>query len=97
MKPSEVLEKNRQAIREATKRFNAANPRVFGSVARGEDRPDSDLDILVDTLPGTSLFDLGGLQDTLEQMMLGTSIHLMVPGDFPERVRVRVLDKAKPV
>jgi predicted nucleotidyltransferase len=43
MKPSEVLENNRQAIREATKRFNAANPRVFGSVARGEDRADSDL------------------------------------------------------
>lgn len=33
MRPSEVLEKNRQAIREATRRFNAANPRVFGSVA----------------------------------------------------------------
>ncbi len=48
MRPSEVLEKNREAIREATKRFNAANPRVFGSVARGEDRADSDLDILVD-------------------------------------------------
>jgi len=97
MKPSEVLEKNRQAIREATKRFNAANPRVFGSVARGEDRADSDLDILVDALPGSTLLTLGGLQDALEQMMLGTSIHLLTPGDFPEAVRMRVLSEAKPI
>jgi predicted nucleotidyltransferase len=97
MKPSEVLEKNRQAIREATRRFNAANPRVFGSVARGEDRADSDLDILVDTLPGTTLFDLGGLLEELKDMMHGTDIHLMVPGDFPERVRSRVLGEAKPI
>ena len=97
MRPSEVLEKNRQAIREATKRFNATNPRVFGSVAKGEDRPDSDLDILVDPLPGSTLLTLGGLQDALEQMMLGTSIHLLTPGDFPERVRASVLAEAKPI
>ncbi|MFC5756822.1 nucleotidyltransferase family protein [Rhizobium sp. GCM10022189] len=97
MRPSEVLEKNRQAIREATKRFNAANPRVFGSVARGEDRPDSDLDILVDALPGSTLLTLGGLQDALEQMMLGTPIHLLTPGDFPEAIRIRVLSEAKPI
>ncbi|NLS04364.1 nucleotidyltransferase family protein [Rhizobium sp. P32RR-XVIII] len=97
MKPSEVLEKNRQAIRDATKRFNAANPRVFGSVARGEDRADSDLDILVDALPGSTLLSLGGLQDALEQMMIGTPIHLLTPGDFPESIRVRVLSEAKPV
>ncbi|WP_310386756.1 nucleotidyltransferase family protein [Rhizobium sp. 1399] len=95
MRPSEVLEKNRQAIREATKRFNAANPRVFGSVARGEDRPD--LDILVDALPGSTLLTLGGLQDALEQMMIGTSIHLLTPGDFPESIRTRVLSEAKPI
>ena len=97
MRPSEVLEKNRQAIREATKRFNAANPRVFGSVARGEDRPDSDLDILVDALPGTTLFDLGGLLEELQELMAGTEIHLLTPGDFPERIRVRVIEEAKPV
>lgn len=97
MRPSEVLEKNRQAIREATKRFNAANPRVFGSVARGEDRADSDIDILVDALPGSTLLTLGGLQDALEQLMLGTAIHVLTPGDFPENVRLRVLAEAKPI
>ncbi|MGO4350385.1 nucleotidyltransferase family protein [Rhizobium sp. RAF36] len=97
MKPSEVLEKNRQAIRDATKRFNAANPRVFGSVARGEDRADSDLDILVDAPPGTTLLDLGGLLEELQSLMTETEIHLLTPGDFPERVRARVLEEAKPV
>ncbi|MEX2691676.1 nucleotidyltransferase family protein [Rhizobium mongolense] len=97
MKPSEVLEKNRQAIRDATTRFNAANPRIFGSVARGEDRPDSDLDILVDALPGTTLFDLGGLLEELQALMSETEIHVLTPDDFPERVRSRVLQEAKPV
>ncbi|EJL57156.1 putative nucleotidyltransferase [Rhizobium sp. CF122] len=93
MKPSEVLEKNRQAIREATKRFNAANPRAFGSVARGEDRPDSDLDILVDTLPGTTLFDLGGLLEELKET-LGIEVDLVTPGGLPEKIRERILSEA---
>lgn len=97
MRPSEALEKNRQAIREATQRFNAANPRVFGSVARGDDGPDSDLDILVDDLPGSTLFTLGGLQDTLEQMMLGVPVHLLTPDDIPDELRSRIMAEAKPI
>ncbi|CAN7409614.1 nucleotidyltransferase family protein [Rhizobium sp. LjRoot258] len=93
MKPSEVLQKNRQAIREATKRFNATNPRVFGSVARGEDRPDSDLDILVDTLPGTTLFDLGGLLEDLTET-LGVKVDLVTPGGLPDKIREHVLSEA---
>lgn len=97
MRPSEALEKNRQAIREATKRFNAANPRVFGSVARGEDRPDSDLDILVDDLPGSTLFTLGGLQSALEDLLQGVPVNLFTPGDLPPEIRSRVLAEARPV
>ncbi|MCO6179158.1 MULTISPECIES: nucleotidyltransferase family protein [Ciceribacter] len=97
MRPSEALEKNRQAIREATKRFNAANPRVFGSVARGEDRPDSDLDILVDDLPGSTLFTLGGLQSALEDLLQGVPVNLLTPGDLPPEIRSRVLAEARPV
>jgi predicted nucleotidyltransferase len=67
MRPSEVLEKNRQAIREATKRFNAANPRVFGSVARGEGRPDSDLDILGVKV---DLVTAGGLPERIKHRVL---------------------------
>lgn len=66
MRPSLVLAQQRTAVREAAARFRAANPRVFGSVLRGTDREGSDLDLLVDALPETTLFDLGGLQDELE-------------------------------
>ncbi|MGK6312566.1 nucleotidyltransferase family protein [Neorhizobium sp. DT-125] len=95
MRPSEVLEKNREAIREATKRFNAANPRVFGSVARGEDGPDSDIDILVDALPGSTLFTLGGLQYELEQMFGGIKVDLLTEGGLPAPIRDRVLSEAR--
>ncbi len=47
MKPSEALGRHRVKIREAAGRFPVANPRVFGSVARGHDQSNSDLDILV--------------------------------------------------
>lgn len=96
MKPSEVLEKNRQAIRDATKRFNATNPRVFGSVARGEDRADSDLDILVDALPGTTLFDLGGLLEELQDI-LGVKVDLVTPGGLPDKIKARVLSEASAI
>ncbi|MDS7597737.1 nucleotidyltransferase family protein [Agrobacterium tumefaciens] len=96
MRPSEVLENNRQAIREATKRFNAANPRVFGSVARGEDGPDSDLDILVDALPGTTLFDLGGLLEELKAV-LGVKVDVVTAGGLHASIKERVLREAKPV
>ncbi|TDK39113.1 nucleotidyltransferase [Rhizobium deserti] len=97
MRPSEVLEKNREAIREATIRFNAANPRVFGSVARGEDGPDSDIDILVDALPGSTLFSLGGLQFELEQMFGGIKVDLLTEGGIPYVIRDRVLREAKDI
>ena len=97
MRPSEVLEKNREAIREATKRFNAANPRVFGSVARGEDGPDSDIDILVDSLPGTTLFDLGGLQVELEQLFDGVKVDLVTTGGLRASMRDRILSESFPI
>lgn len=97
MRPSEVLHRNRQAIREATKRFNAANPRVFGSVARGEDRPGSDIDILVDALPGSTLLTLGSLQYELEKLFGDIKVDLLTPGELPEMIRSRVLLEAKPL
>jgi predicted nucleotidyltransferase len=93
MRPSEVLEQNREAIREATTRFNAANPRVFGSVARGEDGPDSDIDILVDALPGITLFDLGGLQHALE-MLLEVKVDLVTSGGIHPSMRDRIMSEA---
>jgi predicted nucleotidyltransferase len=96
MKPSVALDQKRGAVREAASRFRAANPRVFGSVLRGDDRDGSDLDLLVDPLPGATLFDLGGLQVELEEL-LGVRVDLLTPGDLPPKFRDRVLAEAIPV
>ena len=82
MKPSVALENKRTAVREAARRFRAANPRIFGSVLHGTDRENSDLDLLVDALPGATLFDLGGLQEELEAL-LGVQVDLLTPADLP--------------
>ena len=96
VKPSIALDRNRIAVRAATIRFRAANPRVFGSVIRGEDQEGSDLDVVVDALPGATLFDLGGLQVELEDI-LGVGVDLVTPGDLPATFRAKVLNEALPV
>jgi uncharacterized protein len=96
VRPSIALERNRSAIREAAERFRTANLRFFGSVLNGTDREGSDLDLLVDALPGTTLFDLGGLQDELESL-LGIRVDLRTPADLPQTFRARVLAEAQPV
>ena len=96
MKPSAAVEAKRQALRDMTLRFRGTNLRVFGSARHGTDREDSDLDLLVDPLPGATLFDLGGLQTTLEDL-LDVSVDLLTPDDLPPRFRDRVLVDALPV
>ena len=61
MKPSLALQANRAAIRRIVAAHRATNPRVFGSVLYGADTEGSDLDLLVDPLEGSTLFDLGGI------------------------------------
>ena len=96
MKPSHALHLNSRAVLEATRRFRVSNPRVFGSVLRGTDEDDSDLDLLVDPSPETTLFDLGGLQAELEAL-LGVPVDVLTPGDLPARFRAQVLAEARPV
>ncbi|MBB4843150.1 putative nucleotidyltransferase [Paucibacter oligotrophus] len=86
----------RAAVRETVGRFPAVNPRVFGSVLHGTDQDGSDLDLLVDALPGATLLDLGGLQVELESL-LGLSVDLLTPGDLPPKFRAQVLAEAQPV
>lgn len=96
MKPSAILDKERAAIRAAVCRHRTANPRVFGSVLSGSDAEGSDLDLLVDALPGTTLFDLGGLQVELEAL-LGIPVDVLTPQDLPYKFRDKVLKEARPV
>jgi predicted nucleotidyltransferase len=94
MKPSVALDLKRAAVREAASRFRTSNPRIFGSVLHGTDQDGSDLDLLVDALPGTTLFDLGGLQVELEGL-LGVRVDVLTPGDLPPKFRQQVLLEAQ--
>jgi predicted nucleotidyltransferase len=96
MKPSLALNHQREAVRNAAARYRAANVRIFGSAANGDDREDSDLDLLVDALPGATLFDLGGLQAELEDL-LGIRVDLLTLKDLPPNVRRQVVAEAKPI
>lgn len=96
MKPSTALASHRIVIRQTLARFKAGNPRVFGSVLTGEDRDNSDLDLLVDPLPGATLFDLGGLQEELQDL-LGVPVDLLTPGDLPLKFREKILAEARPL
>ena len=62
MRPSEILAAKADEIREIIARYPVRNPRIFGSAARGDDAEGSDLDLLVDPLENTSLYDLAGLE-----------------------------------
>jgi uncharacterized protein len=96
MKPSDALTVHRAAVRRTVAASCARNPRVFGSVARGEDTEGSDLDMLVDPLPGATLLDLGGLQWALQEV-LGVEVDLLTPGDLPARFRQEVIREAVPI
>lgn len=77
-------------------RHLAVNPRVFGSTATGHATEHSDLDLLVDALPGATLLDLGALQVELEAL-LGVKVDLLTPGDLPPAFRDQVLAEARPI
>jgi uncharacterized protein len=96
LKPSVALNLHRDAVRQAPRRFRSANPRVFGSALHGADEEGSDLDILVDALPGATLFDLGALHAELEDL-LGVPVDLLTPGDLPPKLRETILADARPV
>lgn len=96
MKPSEVLRIHRDEIRRVVERNRARNPRVFGSSVRGDDTEDSDLDLLVDPTPETSLLDIARIQNQL-QRLLGVSVDVVTPKALPEKFRDRALAGAVPV
>ena len=77
-------------------RHGAYNVRLFGSVARGDARADSDIDLLVDMLPGRSLFDLGGLWSDLNDL-LGVHVDVVTEQGLGPRIRERVLREAVPL
>ena len=83
------LRRNRVAVLRAAAAHGVTVRGVFGSVARGEDRPDSDVDLLVALRPGVGLFELGRLAAELEEL-LGTRVDLVPAADLKPGVRRNV-------
>jgi predicted nucleotidyltransferase len=96
LKPSRVLDQNRELIRHVVLSHRSANPRVFGSVLHGTDTETSDLDLLIDPLPGATLIDLGAIQEELEEA-LGIPVDVLTPRELPASFRATVLQEAVPV
>ncbi len=96
MKPSELLELHREEIRAIVLRNNGFNPRVFGSVLKGVDTEESDLDILVEPSLGMSLFDIGAIRYELKKL-LKIEVDVLTPGALPDRWKDIVLQEAKPI
>lgn len=77
-------------------RYGLSNARLFGSVARGDEGPDSDVDLLVDVPEGVGLVTLGRCQAEIEQL-LGTRVDLVPAGDLKAQVAAEVLAEAVPL
>jgi len=92
----EQLTRRREDLLALAYRHRATRVRIFGSVSRGEDRPDSDIDLLVDFAPEASLIDLVGLQQDAEDL-LGRRVDIVTPDGVSPFLRDRILAEARPL
>jgi predicted nucleotidyltransferase len=92
----ELLSAKRDEILSLAAKHGAFNVRVFGSVARGEERSDSDIDFLVEMESHRSLLDQVGLIQDLEDL-LGRKVDVATETGLRERVKVRILRDAIPL
>ena len=96
MKPSMAFETHRATIRSVVLRHRASKARVFGSVLQGNDQEGSDVEILIDPTPETSMFDIGAIRHELLQL-LGVHVDVLTPNALPDSFRARVSAEARPV
>ena len=87
------LRRHRKALIAMAARSDATNVRVFGSVARGDDTPASDVDLLVDLGPRVGLLSLIGLEMEMEEL-LGVDVDLIPASSLKPGLRDRVLVEA---
>ncbi len=90
------VQEQRDTIMSIASRYGITSIRLFGSAARGEAGPGSDLDFLVEMEPGRSLFDLGGFQVDLEEA-LRCKVDVVTKNGLRERIREEVLQEALPL
>lgn len=96
LQPTPTLDDLRQLrdeILQIAERYGASNVRVFGSVARGDARPDSDVDLLVDFAPTTSLYEMVGLWLDLKEL-LGREVDVADSASPKKEFIERISDEA---
>ena len=86
MRPSEALKLHRARIREIALSHRVKNIRVFGSALEGKDKEASDLDLLVEPIEETTLFDIGAIRYELKEL-LGIPIDVLTPKALPDKFR----------
>ena len=92
--PVMTIDRDRDEILRLAARYGARNVRVFGSVARGEDRADSDIDLLVEMDDNRSLLDLVGLEQELEEL-LRRDVDVLTDASLHPDLRVRIAAEAR--
>lgn len=96
MRPSEALKLYRSRIREIALSHRVSDVHVFGSVLRGEDDANSDLDLLVEPTAQTTLMDIGAIRFELKKL-LGFEVDVLTPNALPRRFRHQVFREAVPL
>lgn len=96
MRPSEALSLHRVRIREIALSHRVTGVRVFGSAIRGDDVTGSDLDLLVEPTPQTTLMDIGAIRFELKKL-LGLEVDVLTPNGLPAKFREQVLRDAQPI
>lgn len=92
----QLLEQRREEILRIAARYGARNVRVFGSAARGDDGPESDVDLLVEFDEDRSLFDHVGLMQDLEELLV-RKVEVATPNGLHWYVRDKILRQAVPL
>jgi predicted nucleotidyltransferase len=87
---------HRAALRQLCRRYGFTQPRIFGSVLTRTDTEESDLDLLVESQSGTTLFTLAGLEHDAQQLT-GVRVSVLTPGFLPPKFRDRVVQQAEPL
>ncbi|MCJ7600606.1 MAG: nucleotidyltransferase family protein [Desulfobulbaceae bacterium] len=91
-----VVQQKKKEILAVAHAHGLINVRVFGSVARGEDTPKSDIDFLVDMEKGRTLLDLGGAFVKLQEL-LGRKVDIVIERGLHWYLREKILKEARPL
>lgn len=93
MKPSQKIQQHYQKIQDLVQQFGIKNVRIFGSVATRQDTENSDLDLLVEANPTTTLFDIVGLKTELEEL-LNLKVDIVTDNSLPQKFKAEVIQSA---